>query len=443
MEEYMGFPIINIGNYSGFIDNGNIYIELEDAMSILGYKYYYNGTDIRLWSKMHKEFYSTMNQLRINKEDYPIPLVHKPASKSSIVSKYEIDLPAYVMDKIILTIAGKKRDESCTLFEFNSLITKFKDPRRIAQTEMMLENCRSLGNFSKNIEEESELNNMKKDKNNDINKIAEASAILPKNNFDILQCPLENNLVLNGFIDTDNMIFVNSLEVGFMIGMTKVSSKNPNINIIKWDEYYKAYTNTIINLPVKYSKYYTFESKFRDASSKRGQKSKYEQMMPEFIPLIVAYAVANSLYNSRASYFRLQVILYALPFFLNNAPKDQQDKIDFVKNVRPLLDERDRQIQAERERQNQIALQQQQQYQQFMLQQQASLMYFNNFNQLNTGFRPAIPGYDFNSPFTGMAYVMPTPENIQKNLDSQPKDRIDVVRFENPNKKEDDGNTDK
>ena len=135
-------------------------------------------------------------------------------------------------------------------------------------------------------------------------------------------------------------------------------------------------------------------------------------MMPEFIPLIVAYAVANTLYNSRASYFRLQVILYALPFFLNNAPKEEQNKIDFVKNVRPLLDERERQIQQQQ------AIQQAQymemQYQNYI----RSLQQFNQ-NMYYQGLRPAIPGGNAN--FSGMAYVMPKPEDIQKNLDSQPK----------------------
>ena len=46
--------------------------------------------------------------------------------------------------------------------------------------------------------------------------------------------------------------------------------------------------------------------------------------------------------------------------------------------------------------------------------------------------RPAIPGSNTN--FSGIAYVMPKPEDIQKNLDFQPKYLKEVVRFEDPNK---------
>ena len=184
-------------------------------------------------------------------------------------------------------------------------------------------------------------------------------------------------------------------------------------------KYYRAYTNVVINLPMQYSKYYTFETKYRNGSSKRGLKSKYEQMMPEFIPLIVAYAVANTLYNSRASYFRLQVILYALPFFLNNAPKEEQDKIDFVRNVRPLLDEREHQIQ-------------QTQYMEMQYQNYIRSLYYFNQNMYYQGLRPVIPGDNTN--FSGMAYMMPSPKEIQKHLDSQPKYLKEVVRFEDPNK---------
>ena len=175
---------------------------------------------------------------------------------------------------------------------------------------------------------------------------------------------------------------------------------------IRWNLYYKFYIEAVANLGEKYNKSYNLgKNDFRKGSSERGPKSKYEQLMPEYIPLLVAYAIANNLHNPVASNFRLEVIMYALPFFLTHAPKEQQDQIEFVRNVRPLLDERERQLNAKRQQQ--------------ISQQQYAHVQYMYFNQNTQGMRPAIPNYNPNIQFTGMAYQLADPNLVQKNLDSQ------------------------
>ena len=65
-----------INGVFGFVYNGNVYIDLHNSMNILGfYRTDDYNDDTFLYSKMHKEFYSALHQLRINPDDYPIPLI--------------------------------------------------------------------------------------------------------------------------------------------------------------------------------------------------------------------------------------------------------------------------------------------------------------------------------------------------------------------------------
>ena len=390
------YPVFRIQKCRGFVYNGNAYIYIKDCMNLLGYhRFSRDGAEINEWNVMHDKFYSAMHQLRFKEESYPIPLCQERNNPNNPgpTSEYEIDLPKFILDCILVKIMEKKRDKSQSLLYLHSIISKFKDIKNIVPVELEILHqdasfigVNEMGNDKiKNLHQDASFNNNEK--------------------INILECPLSNQN-LNGFVNKENMIFINSSQVGFMIGLTMPLKENPMKGTIRWNLYYKFYIEAVANLGEKYNKSYNLgKNDFRKGSSERGPKSKYEQLMPEYIPLLVAYAIANNLHNPVASNFRLEVIMYALPFFLTHAPKEQQDQIEFVRNVRPLLDERERQLNAKRQQQ--------------ISQQQYAHVQYMYFNQNTQGMRPAIPNYNPNIQFTGMAYQLADPNLVQKKLDSQ------------------------
>jgi hypothetical protein len=153
---------------------------------------------------------------------------------------------------------------------------------------------------------------------------------------------------------------------------------------------------------------------FRDPSNKAGVSSKYEVMVPEYIPFKIVFMMANNLNNPRACKFRFDIIFTILPFFIDNASQEEINKIEFLSTIAPLI------------------MQYRQNYPQINTPPQ--LVHYFPANPFPNGYRPAIPFWD-GSPVqeTTMAYQMPAPEEIQKNLDSQKspdgRELKEVVRF--------------
>ena len=371
--------ISSIKGVKGFVHNGSVYIDLLDCMNILEYmRVDENGSETYLWSKMYKEFYSALHIVRI--DDYGIPLHHTIIEEGIRISEYKMDLPEYIIDSVILRLASVKRD-NCVCFMFvQSVINGFKKLKNITLSDINTENKKGRRDAPFYNEGDKTMNNY---------------------GIQVQTCKLSTQN-LRGFVK-DGIIYLNTLEVGFMIGITKKSDKNPNIYKIRWDNYYQYYKDTAASFGDEYMVGYNLSK----GSSKRGPKSEYEQKMPEYLPMLVAFGISNRLNNFAALNFRMDVVRYALPFFINNAPKEEIDNIRFLRNVRPLLDEREKQLNIERKYQQQVVYPQYMQY-----------MYFNQ-NMYNQGMRPAIPNYNPNIQFTGMAYQLADPNEIQKNLDSQ------------------------
>ena len=119
--------IMNIRGIQGFIYNGEVYIDIFSSMTLLGFeKIDENGNGTYLWSTMYKEFYSTLHQLRINPDNYCIPIIQEPIkNKNGTISEYKIDLPAFVVESVLFKISEKKRDKGITTAEIKILTTKF------------------------------------------------------------------------------------------------------------------------------------------------------------------------------------------------------------------------------------------------------------------------------------------------------------------------------
>ena len=412
--------IMYIDNIQGFIYNGDVYIDLFSSMSLLGFeKFDENHNSTYLWSTMYKEFYAALRQLRINPDEYCIPLIQEPKyNKNGTMSDYKFDLPAFIVESVLLKIAEKKRDKGLTLNSIKRIMILFKNPKqlvlaeynkhKICNTEYGFDNLI----FDENGQKDGHFEKENFDENGQKDGHMEAK---PMKKYNLTTC-FVNSLPLTGFVKNGN-IFLNTKEAGFAIGIEK---REGLINKIRWELYYKYYTTASTRLENENSEGVTLS----EGTNKRGHKSKYEQLMPEYIPLIVVFGVASYLHNYKAVNFKFEFLKNSLPFFLNNAPKEEINNVNFLRNIKPLLDERERQLGIEHQQQAQYM---EIQYQNYI----RSLQYFNS-TMNNQGLRPAIPGGTTN--FSGMAYAMPNPEDIQKNLDSQPKDRIDVVRFENPNK---------
>lgn len=405
----------------GFIYNGNVYIDIHSSMNILGfYRTDDHNDDTFLYSKMHKEFYSALHQLRINPDDYPIPMIQEPIkNKNGTISEYKIDLPAFVIDLVLFKIAEKKRDEHLTYYQVKSIVTKFKNTRNIVRREFdELINAHRDEHLFEELDINAHSNEHFKEIEEDV----------PMNNIkpNITNCKIFG-MELSGFVH-NGMIYLNSREAGHVIGLTRRSSSDNNKFTIRWDEYYEYYIAASASLGGE--NLIGIDINKNNKPARRGPKSKSEEMIPEYIPLMVVLGVANYLNNMNALSFKMDFLKYGLPFFLNNASKEDINNVNFLRNIKPLLDERERQLGIERQQQ---AIQQAQymemQYQNYI----RSLQQFNQ-NMYYQGLRPAIPGGTAN--FSGMAYIMPKPEDIQKNLDSLPKHLKEVVRFEDPNKNE-------
>lgn len=402
----------------GFVYRGNVYIELHNSMTLLGlYKLDGDKDATYLYSRMHKEFYSTLHQLRINPDEYPIPIIQEPIkNKNGTISEYKVDLPYFILDSVLFKIAERKRDEQLTYYQIKLIVTKFKNLKNLVRTEFdellnshqdeqLIDSFRSIAHQDEQLTENKRMASM-------------MNTQKPK----ITNCKIFG-IDLSGFV-WNRMIYLNSRESAHVIGLTRRSSADNTKFTIRWDEYYEYYTSASASLGGENLMGIDVNT---NKINRKGPKSKWEELIPEYITLFVVLGVANYLNNMNAMNFKMEFLKHGLPFFLNNASQEEINNVNFLRSIKPLLDERERQLNIERQQQ---AIQQAQymemQYQNYI----RSLQYFNS-NMNTQGLRPAIPGGTTN--FSGMAYAMPNPEDIQKNLDSQPKDRIDVVRFENPN----------
>ena len=393
--------LIPINKMTGFIYNGEVYIDIFTSMHLLGFeKIGEDGNGVFLYSTMHKEFYSALHQLRINPDQYPIPMIQEPIkNKNGAISEYKIDLPPYVVESVLFKIAEKKRDKGITSYAIKIIVTKFKNLKKIVAIEYD--------------------NEMKKGHNYDPFKVEE----LQMNNSSpkITKCNIFG-LELTGFVK-NGIIYLNTKEAGFAIGITRKFGVDKFK--IRWEDYYNYYVEASASLGDEN----LIGINLGLATNKRGFPSEYEKKMPEYITLMVVLGVANYLNSFKALNFKMEFLKNGLPFFLNNASDKDINSVGFLRNIKPLLDERERQLGIERQHQ---AIQQAQ-YMEIQYQNYIRNLYYFNQNAYVQGMRPIIPGR-YNGQFSGMAYMMPSPKEIQKHLDSQPKHLKEVVRFEDPNK---------
>lgn len=388
-----------INGVHGFLYQGHTYIYIKDVAKILRLGNIYGIN----WSRMHELFYNSMRLLRINPEDYPFPLNHVPSpNKKGPISDNERDLPEWVMGEILSKMAQSKVKDYFFTNYIEAIQYQFKDISNIIEFE---------NNVHPEIHylEESTMNT------NQNNVHPEAQYSIKKMNelgIDLKTCP-DGESQVKGFIK-NNDIYLNSKDAAFMIGLYFDDGKYPRI---RWNlvfKYFKMYSSMFgYNVANE-----GFD--FRDPSNKAGVSSKYEVMVPEYIPFKIVFMMANNLNNPRACKFRFDIIFTILPFFIDNASQEEINKIEFLSTIAPL-------IMQYRSRYPQ--------FEQFINRPPQML----NFSP--TGYRPAIPFWDGSQvQTTTMAYQMPSPEEIQKNLDAQKstdgRELKDVVRFVKQDNKE-------
>ena len=381
-----------VNGVHGFLHMGHTYIHIKDVTKILKLSNTYGFN----WSRIHELFYNSMRLLRINPEDYPVPLNHVPASKPGPISDNERDLPEWVMDDILTKMAQSKIKDYVYTNYIDSLKYAFNDITNIINDENKLQQDSAYltkkGEYQlMNLNNE---NMVQQDGPNMVQQDRTYSNIkMQELGIDLQVCANGENPI-KGFVKNGD-IHLNSKDAAFMIGLYKEES-NGTLKI-RWDNFYKSFKKHCIFFGYD-SNHNGFD--FRDPSNKAGFSSKYEVMVPEYIPYKIVFMMANELHNFHACKFRFDIMFTILPFFIDNAPMNEINKVSYLQNLAPLIaNYKDN-------------------YPQFFNQSpQLCMVYPNQSIQFN----PAIPGY-WNNPNVSkpmIAYKFPPAKDIQKNLDAQ------------------------
>ena len=211
---------------------------------------------------------------------------------------------------------------------------------------------------------------------------------------DLKECQ-DGESIIKGFVKNGD-IYLNSKDAAFMIGLYR-EDENYRCTI-RWELLYKYFR--------QYSIMFNYNSltqgfDFRNPSNKAGFHSKYEVMIPEYIPFKIVFMMANNLTNPRACKFRFDIIFTILPYFINNAPTEEINKVEFLNSITPLI------------------MQYRDQYYQYLNMTPQLMTYYPNTPILHNT-RPAIPFWNGQPVCQPMqAYQFPSPTDIQNNLNAQ------------------------
>ena len=389
--------INKINNFSGFMYMGEPYFHIKNVAEYLRLKTKYGCN----WSRFHELFYNALRMLRINPDDYPIPLNHiEPVYGKAKISKNEKDLPLWIKGNVFITMAQSKEDNYIYTNYIQTLQDSFKNLDNMINTENKFHR---EGTTYLDQKGENNMTNIHESSKYKIKRLNELG-------IKVTTC-IDGELELKGFVKNGD-IYLNSEDAAHMVGLIKETNYG---FVVRWDMMYKYFST--------YASMFNYNSvnqgfDFRDPSNKAGFSSRYEIMVPEYIPFKIVFMIANRLNNIRASKLRFDMIFTILPHFMKTASDDEISKVEFLNSMKPLIEDY--------KDQNNTNLQ--------YYQAPPLTTYFPNI-PINNNYRPAIPGWN-GKPLSveTKAYTMPSPKEIQKHLDSQPKYLKEVVRFEDPNK---------
>ena len=213
-----------VNGVHGFLHIGHTYIHIKDVAKILKLTNTYGFN----WSRIHELFYNSMRLLRINPEDYPVPLNHAPSSKPGPISDNERDLPEWVMDDILTKMAQSKIKDYVYTNYIDSLKYAFNDITNIINDENKLQQDAAY------LATKGENYSMRE------NKLQQDAAYSNKKmrelNIELKVCPTDNDDEIKGFVKNGE-IYLNSKDAAFMIGLYFEDNLGPSV--VRWNSFYK------------------------------------------------------------------------------------------------------------------------------------------------------------------------------------------------------------
>ena len=321
-------------NCKGFVYNGSVFIHLHDAMKLIGLKLEDGSSTIYNWRSTHYFFRQAMGLLHINDDEYELPLNHVPIRRNGPITDYQANLPLYIKDIILLKMASLRNNYEETQPRINMIISEFRLCKNLnkADNNYYEENkCPVVGTYSEDKFGGNNMNNKE-----ETNKCPAVGTYLQIDN--IINCYL-NEGSLKGFVK-DGDIYLNSINVGHLLGLEKEKyNKSGDLClIIRWDRFYERYRQALYQLGEDPDKY-NVGFNLMNATNKAGFASKYQQMIPEYIPIMVVFSMALICDSNEAFTFKMNILTTVLPYFLNNASDNERNKVYMFGRLNPLLAE--------------------------------------------------------------------------------------------------------
>ena len=316
----------------GFVCDGSVYFHLHDAMKLIDLHTSDRNCSSFNWRVTHYLFYQAMSLLHIERKDYQLPLNHEPIKRSGPKTNYQEDLPEYIKDVILLKMANMRNGREKFVPAVKYYIALFKSLKSMHKAENQYKQNKSTLMPTSYLKEEDNWTHVS-------NYLSENDNLPQTANYpvNIISCQL-NTGKIDGFIK-DGDIFLNTIEAGFMLGITNTAKYNGKIKIIvKWDRYYRYYLAALSYLGED-PETYTGGFNLMNSTNKAGARSEYQQKMPEFLPILVVFGIAVNCSNSEAYGFKMDLTRTILPFFLNNASDAERRRVQLLGKLDPLFEE--------------------------------------------------------------------------------------------------------
>lgn len=313
----------------GFVCDGSVYFHLHDAMKLIDLHTSDRNCSSFNWRVTHYLFYQAMSLLHIERKDYQLPLNHEPIKRSGPKTNYQEDLPEYIKDVILLKMANMRNGREKFVPAVKYYIALFKSLKSMHKAENQYKQNKST-QMSTYFEGGNNMNQVNENKSTQVSTYSYP--------VDIISCQL-NTGKIDGFVKNGD-IYLNTVESGFMLGLTDTvnrKSSNPKLTI-KWDRYYRYYLAALSYLGED-PETYTGGFNLMSSTNKAGFASKYQQKMPEFLPILVVFGIAVNCSNSEAYGFKMDLTRTILPFFLNNASDAERRRVQLLGKLDPLFEE--------------------------------------------------------------------------------------------------------
>ena len=322
----------------GFVYNGSVFIYLHDAMKLIGLKLEDGSSTIYNWRSTHYFFRQAMGLLHINDNEYELPLNHVPIRRNGPITDYQANLPLYIKDVVLLKMASLRNNYEETQPRINMVISEFRLCKNLNKADNKYykeNNCTQVCNY---FEDELGGNNMNNNENLKPNENNCTPVCNYLNNVKPIECYLDGRL-LKGFVKNGN-IYLNSINVGHMLGLDRdnINKSGELTLIITWDRFYKRYRQALYQLgedPDTYNAGFNLMT----PTNKAGASSKYQQMIPEYIPIMVVFSMALICDSNEAFTFKMNILTIVLPYFLNNVSDVERNKVYMFGHLNPLLAE--------------------------------------------------------------------------------------------------------